>query len=284
MVLLVIVLLSTLALQAQADGEALIEVERLSDRALALRVGVTYFDQIVAIASSRGLVVIDAGISPSITEEYRKIIEREFGRKDFAYVINTHHHSDHTSGNQTFADAVIIGHELCGDAMRQEGTRIADKIAKRKAKVDELEDQLGSLEPGSDQARQVRSTIYFLAKAYEDLEGDFALTPPSMTFSDRMTLNMGDLTLKLIFFGKGLHTDNDIVVHIPEEGLLFTGDLFPFPPGRTPAASPEEDLPRWIDVLEEVLQDESEVRQVITSHFGILPWERLSTLLNELRE
>jgi glyoxylase-like metal-dependent hydrolase (beta-lactamase superfamily II) len=113
------------------------------------------------------------------------------------------------------------------------------------------------------------------------MESDFVLTPPSVTFSDRMTLNMGDLTLKLVFFGKGLHTDNDIVILIPEEGLLFTGDLLS-PTERTPTVSAEDNLPRWIDVLEEILQNEREVRQVVTSHFGILPRERLTKMLDGL--
>jgi hypothetical protein len=46
----------------------------LSDRVLMVRMGVTTFDQVVTIASSKGLVV-DAGIAPSITAEYRKMIE-----------------------------------------------------------------------------------------------------------------------------------------------------------------------------------------------------------------
>lgn len=268
--------------RALADTESLITTERVSDRVLALRVGVTYFDQIVALSSRDGLVVIDTGISPSLTMEYRRIIEREFGRNDFAYVINTHHHSDHTFGNQVFSDARIVGHHLCPDGMRQEKKAIPDKITSRRARVSEFREQLSALDPDSPQGRQLRSGIHFLAKSCDDLESGIVLTPPSMTFSDRMTIYMGDLTLRLTFFGTGFHTDNDILVHVPEEGLLFTGDLFSFS-SEVSTRLPEGDLSRWIDVLEEILQDEKGVRRVVTSHFGIFPRERLTAKLRELK-
>lgn len=36
----------------------------------------------------------------------------EFGRSDFAYVINTHFHFDHLDGNQVFPEAEVVAHEL----------------------------------------------------------------------------------------------------------------------------------------------------------------------------
>ena len=49
-------------------------------------------------------------------------------------------------------------------------------------------------------------------------------TPPNTTLSERMTLFRGDREIRLLFFGRG-HTGGDIVVHLPQERVLITGDL-----------------------------------------------------------
>ena len=48
---------------------------------------------------------------------------------------------------------------------------------------------------------------------------------PVITFDDRMEVKWGKWTLKLYYFGRG-HTDGDLVIQIPEENLVMTGDLF----------------------------------------------------------
>ena len=56
------------------------------------------------------------------------------------------------------------------------------------------------------------------------LESGDALTFPTKTFEDSLTLDMGNMTLELYAAG-GTHTASDIFVFVPEEGLLFTGDM-----------------------------------------------------------
>ena len=68
----------------------------------------TGWDNVTALSTQKGIVVIDAGISYSLTAEYRKVIEQRFNRNDFAYLINTHPHHDHTRGNPVFSDAVSL--------------------------------------------------------------------------------------------------------------------------------------------------------------------------------
>jgi len=75
-------------------------------------------NNVVALATERGLVVIDTNSSPSIMREEREIIEKEFGRKDFRHVISTHHHYDHVQGNPVFPKTLIIAHEQCPAAMQ----------------------------------------------------------------------------------------------------------------------------------------------------------------------
>ena len=47
---------------------------------------------------------------------------------------------------------------------------------------------------------------------------------PVMTFSDRMPLKVGNRQLHLYYFGKG-HTDNDVIVVIPDVRAAYVGDL-----------------------------------------------------------
>ena len=49
-------------------------------------------------------------------------------------------------------------------------------------------------------------------------------TPPTTTLSERMTLHRGGREIQLLFFGRG-HTGGDVVVYLPEERALISGDL-----------------------------------------------------------
>jgi glyoxylase-like metal-dependent hydrolase (beta-lactamase superfamily II) len=46
-----------------------------------------------------------------------------------------------------------------------------------------------------------------------------------ITFDEHMRLHLGDMAIDLYYFGRG-HTDGDVYIHLPEDGILFTGDQF----------------------------------------------------------
>ena len=47
----------------------------------------------------------------------------------------------------------------------------------------------------------------------------------NITFEQHMRLHLGDMPVDLYYFGRG-HTDGDIFIHLPKDGILFTGDQF----------------------------------------------------------
>ncbi|MFF7182334.1 MBL fold metallo-hydrolase [Streptomyces sp. NPDC008121] len=103
-------------------------------------------------------------------------------------IVSTHHHGDHTYGNGVFLpDARVIGHENC---------RTEQLAAGR---------QLHLLWPGTD-------------------FGDIEVAPPTLTYRERLTVHVGDLEVRLLHPGPA-HTTGDTVVHVPEAGVVFTGDL-----------------------------------------------------------
>lgn len=267
---------SLAAAPAGADDDIPVWSTRLSDRVLLVHAGEVYTDMTIAVAGKGGLAVIDTGIAPSITAEYRKRIETEFGRSDFRYVINTHSHYDHVNGNQVFREARFVGHELCLAIMRRRVEE--DKaafIAFHKARIPGWEQTLEALDPESDEAQGMRETIYTYSKMCEDLGRDFTLIPPDITFNDRMTLDLGGVTLRLIYFGAGRHGGDDILVHCVEEKLVFSGDVF-WAGSMQLAYKPGGDLPRWLEAMDDVLADEHGVDRIVTTHNGIMSREQLT--------
>ncbi|MGH2632129.1 MAG: MBL fold metallo-hydrolase [Tepidiformaceae bacterium] len=124
-------------------------------------------------------------------------------------LINTHSHGDHTHGNFMFSpQAAIIGHERCRREILASGNA----------------------------AQALFPMVDF---------GDCPVTPPTVTFTDRLDVWVDDLKVELIFVGPA-HTTNDIVAWIPERKLLFTGDtIFN---GGTPFALGGS-VGGWLDAL-----------------------------------
>jgi glyoxylase-like metal-dependent hydrolase (beta-lactamase superfamily II) len=109
------------------------------------------------------------------------------------WVINTHHHWDHTFGNAVFLPVPIWGHERCGPAMR--------------AGADHMRRNLKEWFPGQ-------------AAAFDEV----VITPPDHTFDRAATLTPAGRVIEMAYLGRG-HTDNDIVIAVPDAGVLFAGDL-----------------------------------------------------------
>jgi len=131
-----------------APDEVPITVQRLSNHVINLQVGdVAPFgdiicNNVVAVASSEGLIIIDTGYYPQSAKSLRKIISHEFGRNDFAWVINTHWHWDHINGNQAFSDIPIMGHENIIPALQQFEKGLGAFIRQREERMQDWQKQL----------------------------------------------------------------------------------------------------------------------------------------------
>ena len=131
-VLLVQMLTGAARAATKRDADEYVCIERLSDRViLAYWLG-TGRCNLTAIQSEKGLVVVDTEMSPRIMAPIKARIEREFGRNDWAYVINTHAHMHHTGGNVLFPDAVLVGHDNLPRDMEWLVRKQVEPDAKRK--------------------------------------------------------------------------------------------------------------------------------------------------------
>ncbi|MBN1337962.1 MAG: MBL fold metallo-hydrolase [Bacteroidales bacterium] len=242
-----------------------IKTVRLTESVIVVNVA---SDAVTFIRTVDGIVVIDAGITPSLTARYRKIVEKEFQRKDFLYLINTHAHHDHTGGNSAFPGVRIIGHENCRTEMLA-GTGDPEKIKAWTLKIiEEYENEPYLDESGPENERENACQKLRFQHLYNDLQkGIRTVKPPDITFTDSLTIYAGGLAFHLFYFGKA-HSGSDILVFIPGLKILMCGDLFS--PGGIPAFSNGGDTLHWIAAMDRLMTKTSEIETVIGGHGQIM--------------
>jgi len=228
-IVIFVLIIAFLPMALQAGMELPLHQKRLSDRVLIVWI-CDYMQSIatVALATEKGIVVIETSLIRSHDARIRRAIEKEFGRNDFKYLINTHFHHDHTAGNQIYADATIIGHKNIPAGMREELTRegLVKLVDKFKGMLKDREEALKHLEPESRDYKFTQEFIACLNLAIPELQNGFVPTFPSILFEKNLILDMGDMTIELYSIG-GMHTDSDIVIFVPEEELVAIGDVPP---------------------------------------------------------
>lgn len=146
-------------------------------------------------------------------------------------VVNTHHNGDHCWGNQLFEGAEIIGHRMCAASFGKDAPPDFLQMIRNAGSSDD---------PAiADFARKL---------ARWDFEG-VRLTPPTTVFDDDLSLDLDGIPVHLIYVGPA-HTLGDVIVHLPEAGIVFTGDvLFRL---CTPIGW-EGTTDRWIAALDEIV-------------------------------
>src|SRR6059036_3413523 len=118
-------------------------------------------------------------------------------------VVNTHHNGDHCWGNQLFRGAEIIGHRLCAASFGKESPGFMQALR----------------DGGTSEDPMIRGFAQLLADW--DFRG-IELVPPSTLVDDRLELDLGGIPVRLIYVGPA-HTAGDLIVHLPEQRVVFTG-------------------------------------------------------------
>ena len=140
------------------------------------------------LVGAHGAVSIDTCATERRTRDYRAAI-RSVTALPVRTVVSTHHHGDHTHGNYLFRDATVVAHERTREA-------------------------------------QLEAGIWRNPPFWTDFElGGVELEPPSMTYSDGVTLWVDELRCEVRHVGQPAHTTNDSIVWLPERSVLFAGDL-----------------------------------------------------------
>lgn len=146
------------------------------------------------IVGDEGVLVVDSLRVPSFARDLVADVKR-LTPKPVRYVVDTHSHFDHAWGNEEFPDAAIIGHDNCRAEMLD-----VDLVEWWRRRAG------GMGASWSEEAKTVR------------------VTPPTLTFEDTMRLHLGETEVHLRYFGRA-HTSGDVFVHLPQQGIVLTGDV-----------------------------------------------------------
>ncbi len=294
---LMTVVLSLLLAISWAGAEEIaglpLHTEDLGDGAIRLWLG-DYVSSttVFAFATTKGIVVVDTFGVPEVDTQLRQVIASELERSDFAFLINTHEHGDHTGGNAVYADCTIVGHELIAAGMAEAAVHRDRTLAWYPDRIADIEEELQNLEAGSPGAAALEEGLILNRLNFHALEADEKKVPPTLTFSDRMTLDLGDTTFELSYIG-GMHTASDTAILVPEHGLLLTGDTMADvwltdTPGCLASFSVrsgmQHDFPRWLANWDRLLADRERIMTLMPAHWnGELSIEGAETRVEYIR-
>ena len=170
-------------------------------------------------------LVIDSEITPAAARALVADL-KAVTSKPVRYVVDSHYHYDHAHGNQIFTpDAQVIGHD---NTRRRMLTNVLEQytylssVQPVPARVEALKQRIAQEADPQQKAaleRQVANSLAYLEQVKETI-----VTPPNLTFDKTMTLYRAGREIRLLYLGRG-HTDTDVVVYLPRERIVCTGDL-----------------------------------------------------------
>jgi cyclase len=178
------------------------------------------------IVNDNDVIVVDDHASPAAASVLLEEL-KEITNKPVRTVINTHFHYDHAHGNQVFAsDVEIIGHEFTREMLL--GGKSAqmplyrDYVAGIPRQIEELKKRIAA-EPDAARKATLQTQLQ-VAENNRASQAELKPTPPNVTLQTRMTLHRGDRDIEIRFLGRA-HTAGDVVVFLPKERVVITGDL-----------------------------------------------------------
>jgi glyoxylase-like metal-dependent hydrolase (beta-lactamase superfamily II) len=201
---------------SQADlQDKQISFDKLSDHAFAYT---AEGDPNTGVAvGDNAVMVIDTQATPIMAQDVIRRI-RAVTRNPIKYVVLSHYHAVRVLGASAYKPEQIIASQDTYDLIVERGE--AD----------------------------MKSEIERFPRLFRAVESVPGLTWPTLTFKGEMTLWLGELEVRIMQLGRG-HTKGDTVVWLPQEKILFSGDLVEY--GATPYAGDAyfEDWPQTLDAI-----------------------------------
>ncbi|MFP6740679.1 MAG: MBL fold metallo-hydrolase [Alphaproteobacteria bacterium] len=152
------------------------------------------------IVGDDGVMVIDAQATPMMAQDVIDRV-RQVTDKPIKYVVLSHYHAVRVLGASAYGAEHIIASQGTYELIVERGQQDYDSEAQR------------------------------FPRLFQGIESVPGLTWPTLTFETSMTLWMGDREVRIAHLGRG-HTKGDTVVWLPDDKVLFSGDLVEY--GATP--------------------------------------------------
>jgi hypothetical protein len=227
----------------------------------------------VAVNAKQGLVVFDSLWCPRVAKRFRERIETEFGRKDVSLVVLTHGRLDLTGGGSVYPGARILALRECGEVLARQKGRIdlylKPLVDMWRLKEESARRRLSESAPGSRGERQERAWMAFCRGMADDLSEGYDLILPTATFSERLSVDLGDMTLELADAGAAARGTPGLVARIPEIGLVVFGKFLFRDQHLLPYLNtlPWQELriARLLAVLDVILAEEGKITDLVVS-------------------
>jgi cyclase len=169
-------------------------------------------------------------------------------------VVNTHSDADHVDGNQLVADAEIVSSRRSAELIRRQDPgsfKGFDRLARAMRVVGRLPvPVVGSLPLPLLPRIRLGSIGGYIGDMLDPFDfGGIDIAAPTREFEGELSLDVGGRKLRLIEVGPA-HTPGDLLVHVPDAGVVYTGDILFV--GATPVmwAGP---VINWIVAIERLL-------------------------------
>lgn len=164
---------------------------------------------LAAVVGDARVVLLDVGASPKHTQQCLSALSKN-GIKSPDFAIATHWHWDHIFGLEAI-DCPLIAHEETGANIRRMMT------------LDYSDANLPTL---IEEGHEVEFTRHHMMLEMSDAERrNLILRSPEIEFQQALTLDLGGVTATAHHVG-GDHAADSVVIHIPEDKVLFMGDCF----------------------------------------------------------
>ena len=176
--------------------------------------------------TDEGVVVIDdqfADLAPGIAEQIKSVTP-----KPIKFLINTHHHGDHTGGNAFFIKmTTIVAHDNVRKHML---AAPQETIASAPGQIQTLEARIAKLEKDDPQSKDLAGLRTQLENTKKNFESAKAMKlsdvpAPNLTFNHEVRMYLGGREIQVFHVKRG-HTDGDSIVYFPASKVVHMGDLF----------------------------------------------------------
>jgi glyoxylase-like metal-dependent hydrolase (beta-lactamase superfamily II) len=145
------------------------------------------------IVGERGVLVVDARATPALAHETVEAIRRVTD-KPILYLVLTHYHAVRVLGASGIGAQHIVAHRATYDLINERGQQDFESEARR------------------------------FPRLFLDISSVPGLTHPDICYDGSLSLDLGKRKVQLSWLGRG-HTEGDTAVWLPDEGVLFAGDL-----------------------------------------------------------
>lgn len=152
-------------------------------------------------------MVVDTLFDKPLTQDMLKAMSAaEPGATNvYDYLVNTHANGDHCNGNELVTGAEIIASQACKDELARENPEGMLKLMQRAPSMGEVGE--------------------FFLECFSPFDFSGIDRPlPTRTFTGEMGVTVGDKAIELKQVGP-CHTLGDVLVHVPSDRTIFTGDI-----------------------------------------------------------